>query len=62
MDIIKIPELVGRTIVTASAWSDGESMSFKLDDGSILQISATMFKRPKNDPAVRWEIEFPPKP
>ena len=39
-DIIDIEELIGRTIVKASTWGDGSSMSLVLDNGGILQITA----------------------
>jgi hypothetical protein len=50
--IIDIDELEGRTIVKASIWSDGSSMSLVLDNGGILQVC------PLNDDQLHFDIEF----
>jgi hypothetical protein len=57
IEILEIPALVGRTIVEATYWSDNESMSLKLDNGDILQVSATMTDDVNCNIIVRWEIE-----
>ena len=57
--IVDLPELVGRTIVEASTWADRDSMSLRLDNGGILQVTA--FLRKKNVPYLHIEVEFPPE-
>jgi hypothetical protein len=50
--IITIKELIGRTIVNATIWSDKENMSLELDNGSILQIAVT------DGDSLNWEVEI----
>ena len=55
VEIITLRELVGRTIVDATMWDDGESMSLRLDNGGILQINAIITN---GEPAILYEVEF----
>ena len=63
--ITDLPELVGRTIVAANMWTDGDSISIKLDNGGIIQIRAYIAEgggRPieEIEAVIRYELEFAP--
>jgi hypothetical protein len=52
--IVDVPGLAGRTIVGASAWSDGDSLTIELDDGALFHVSPCTN-------ALRWRLERPPE-
>jgi len=57
--IVELPELVGRTIVAASKWEDNDSISIVLDNGGIIQVTATPIDA--ENAVIHYELEFAPE-